>query len=72
MESVRHHREPLSGMALARDTTAVLYAGYVSAEVGPAYRSPRKPAPAALNRDRGVPETTSDRNRDKVQVAYWL
>jgi len=34
MESICHDREPLSGVALARDTTAVLYASYVSAELG--------------------------------------
>lgn len=34
MESIWHDREPLSGMALARDTTAVLYSSYVSAELG--------------------------------------
>ena len=34
MESIWHDREPLSGLSLARDTTAVLYAGYVSAEQG--------------------------------------
>jgi predicted dehydrogenase len=34
MESIWHDREPLSGIALARDTTAVLYASYVSAELG--------------------------------------
>ncbi len=34
MESLWLNREPLSGIALARDTTAVLYAGYVSAELG--------------------------------------
>lgn len=34
MESIWHDREPLSGLSLARDTTAVLYAGYVSAELG--------------------------------------
>jgi predicted dehydrogenase len=32
MESIWHDREPLSGMTLARDTTAVLYSSYVSAE----------------------------------------
>ena len=34
MESIWHDREPLSGLRLARDTTAALYAGYVSAEHG--------------------------------------
>jgi predicted dehydrogenase len=34
MESIWHNREPLSGIALARDTTAVLYASYVSTELG--------------------------------------
>ncbi len=34
MESIWHDREPLSGMTLARDTTAVLYSSYVSAELG--------------------------------------
>jgi predicted dehydrogenase len=34
MESIYHDREPLSGMALARDTIAVIYAGYLSAERG--------------------------------------
>jgi len=34
MESIWHGREPLAGMALARDTTAVLYTSYVSAELG--------------------------------------
>jgi predicted dehydrogenase len=33
MESVWHDREPLSGIRLARDTTAVLYSSYVSAEL---------------------------------------
>jgi predicted dehydrogenase len=33
MESIWHDRAPLSGMALARDTTAVLYSSYVSAEL---------------------------------------
>jgi len=32
MESIYHGREPLSGIALARDTIATLYAGYLSAE----------------------------------------
>lgn len=32
MESIWQDREPLSGMTLARDTTAVLYSSYVSAE----------------------------------------
>lgn len=32
MDSIWHEREPLSGMALAQDTTAVLYSSYVSAE----------------------------------------
>jgi predicted dehydrogenase len=34
MESIWFDREPLSGIALARDTTAVLYSSYVSAELG--------------------------------------
>ena len=34
MECISHDREPLSGIALARDTTAVLYSSYVSAELG--------------------------------------
>lgn len=34
MESIWHDREPLAGIALARDTMAVLYASYVSAELG--------------------------------------
>jgi predicted dehydrogenase len=34
MESIWHNREPLSGVALARDTTAVVYASYLSAELG--------------------------------------
>jgi len=34
MESLYHDREPLSGMELARDTIAVIYAGYLSAERG--------------------------------------
>jgi predicted dehydrogenase len=34
MESIWHDREPLAGMVLARNTTAVLYSSYVSAEVG--------------------------------------
>jgi len=34
MESISQDREPLSGIALARDTTAVLYSSYVSAELG--------------------------------------
>ncbi len=32
MESIAHHREPLSGGELARDTVAVLYSAYLSAE----------------------------------------
>jgi predicted dehydrogenase len=32
MESVYHDREPLSGIELARDTIATIYAGYLSAE----------------------------------------
>ncbi len=32
MESICHGREPLSGMPLARDTIATIYAGYLSAE----------------------------------------
>jgi hypothetical protein len=31
-ESIYHEREPLSGMDLARDTIAVIYSGYLSAE----------------------------------------
>ncbi len=31
-ESLQHDREPLSGLELARDTIATLYAGYLSAE----------------------------------------
>lgn len=34
MESIWHDREPLAGITLARDTTAVLYSAYVSAELG--------------------------------------
>ena len=34
MESIYHDREPLSGMELARDTIATIYAGYLSAELG--------------------------------------
>jgi predicted dehydrogenase len=34
MESIWHDREPLAGITLARDTTAVLYTSYVSAELG--------------------------------------
>ena len=34
MESIWQDREPLAGMALARDTTAALYSSYVSAELG--------------------------------------
>jgi predicted dehydrogenase len=34
MESIYHDREPLSGIALARDTIATLYAGYLSVERG--------------------------------------
>lgn len=34
MESIYAGREPLSGMDLARDTIAVIYAGYLSAERG--------------------------------------
>ncbi len=33
-ESIRDDREPLSGLELARDTIAALYAGYLSAERG--------------------------------------
>jgi predicted dehydrogenase len=32
MESIYHDREPLSGIELARDTIATIYAGYLSAE----------------------------------------
>jgi predicted dehydrogenase len=32
MESIYHDREPLSGIELARDTIAAIYAGYLSAE----------------------------------------
>jgi predicted dehydrogenase len=32
VESIYHDREPLSGMELARDTIATIYAGYLSAE----------------------------------------
>ncbi len=32
VESIAHHREPLSGGELARDTVAVLYSAYLSAE----------------------------------------
>jgi predicted dehydrogenase len=39
MESIWHGREPLAGLALARDTTAVLYSSYVSAELGGAETS---------------------------------
>jgi predicted dehydrogenase len=34
MESIYHDRKPLSGMELARDTIAVIYSGYLSAERG--------------------------------------
>jgi predicted dehydrogenase len=34
MESIWQDREPLAGIALARDTTAALYSSYVSAELG--------------------------------------
>ena len=34
MESIYHDREPLSGIALARDTIATIYAGYLSVERG--------------------------------------
>lgn len=34
MEAIYHDREPLSGLELARDTIATLYAGYLSAERG--------------------------------------
>jgi len=34
MESIYHDREPLAGMELARDTIAVIYSGYLSAERG--------------------------------------
>ena len=34
MESIYHNREPLSGIELARDTIATIYAGYLSAERG--------------------------------------
>lgn len=34
MESIYHDREPLSGIELARDTIATIYAGYLSAERG--------------------------------------
>lgn len=32
MESIYHQREPMSGIELARDTIATIYAGYLSAE----------------------------------------
>jgi hypothetical protein len=32
MESIYHDREPLSGIGLARDTIATMYAGYLSVE----------------------------------------
>lgn len=32
MESIHYNREPLSGAELARDTIAVLYSAYLSAE----------------------------------------
>jgi predicted dehydrogenase len=34
MESIYLGRKPLSGIALAQDTIAVMYAGYLSAERG--------------------------------------
>jgi len=34
MESIYYNREPLSGIELARDTIAAIYAGYLSAEQG--------------------------------------
>jgi predicted dehydrogenase len=34
MESIYHDREPLSGIGLARDTIAAIYAGYLSVERG--------------------------------------
>lgn len=34
MESIHYDREPLSGIELARDTIATIYAGYLSAERG--------------------------------------
>jgi predicted dehydrogenase len=34
MESIYHDRQPLSGIELARDTIATIYAGYLSAERG--------------------------------------
>jgi predicted dehydrogenase len=34
MESIYHDREPLSGIELAKDTIAAIYAGYLSAERG--------------------------------------
>jgi hypothetical protein len=34
MESIYHDRAPLSGIELARDTIATIYAGYLSAEGG--------------------------------------
>jgi len=34
MESIYYNREPLSGIELARDTIAAIYAGYLSAERG--------------------------------------
>jgi predicted dehydrogenase len=34
MESIHHGREPLSGIELARDTIATIYAGYLSVERG--------------------------------------
>jgi hypothetical protein len=34
MESIYYDREPLSGIELANDTIATIYAGYLSAERG--------------------------------------
>ena len=34
MESIHDDREPLSGLELARDTIATIYAGYLSAQRG--------------------------------------
>jgi hypothetical protein len=34
MESIYHDREPLSGIALAMDTIAAIYSGYLSVERG--------------------------------------
>jgi predicted dehydrogenase len=56
MEAVRDDREPLCGLLLARDTVAVMYAAYVSAERrGAEFRVPRGRSVAGAAPPRGRP-----------------